>query len=100
MARTTRDRDFDTIREDLAALKKTIETLANDFNRAGDSALDQAGERLGETIRKLRAQLSDVTDRGRRSAESVTSTVSERPVQSLMIAFAAGMIIAQVLKRR
>ena len=104
MARAKRDTDFDAIREDLAALKKTIENLADEFGRAGDSALDQATERVGESVRRLRRQLNEavqeVTDRGRRSAETVTSSVTERPVQTLMIAFAAGMVIAQLFKRR
>jgi ElaB/YqjD/DUF883 family membrane-anchored ribosome-binding protein len=104
MAQAKRDPNIGAIKEDIAALKKTIEDLADEFNRAGDTALDQAAERVSETVNRLRTQLNeavqDVTERGRRSAETVTTSVSERPIQSLMVAFAAGMIIAQFLKRR
>jgi ElaB/YqjD/DUF883 family membrane-anchored ribosome-binding protein len=104
MAQTRRDPDIGAIKQDLAALRKTIDDLADDFNRAGDNAVEEAAARFGETVKKLRAQLNeavqDVAERGRRSAETVTSSVSERPMQSLMLAFAAGMIIAQFLKRR
>ena len=104
MAQTSKNPDIGAIKEDLAALRKTIDDLADDFNRAGDNAVEHAAERFGETVKKLRSQLNeavqDVAERGRRSKETVTASVNERPMQSLMLAFAAGMVIAQFLKRR
>lgn len=72
--------DFDTVREDITALKKQVSDLLKHTTQA-------ASARAGD--------LRDLPDRG---AEALRDQVRESPLASLAVAFIAGSIVSRLLR--
>jgi hypothetical protein len=72
--------DFDTVRDDLAALKK------------------QMGDLLKHTTQAASARAGDLRDLPDRGAEALRDQVRESPLASLAIAFIAGSIVSRLLR--
>ena len=93
-------RDFDAIVEDFAALKRDVATLMNHMktdalngaSEAAQSAIGRIGERAEGIYESLAAQ-------GKRSGKAIGRQVEERPVVSLLLAFAAGLCPSRLLSR-
>jgi ElaB/YqjD/DUF883 family membrane-anchored ribosome-binding protein len=72
--------DFDTVKDDLTALKK------------------QVAELLKHTAAAARNNADDLRDLPERGAESLREQVRESPLASVAIAFVAGSIVARLLR--
>jgi ElaB/YqjD/DUF883 family membrane-anchored ribosome-binding protein len=72
--------DFDTVKDDLTALKK------------------QVAELLKHTAAAARNSADDLRDLPERGAESLREQVRESPLASVAIAFVAGSIVARLLR--
>jgi len=89
--------DFSQLRNDLLALTKSIGDLTK--RRAEDSveSLKQTGNRAAE---RVRAAASDATAFKDASLAAAEQHVVEHPISSLVVAFAAGMILGKLVERR
>lgn len=81
--------DLDVIVKDIAALKGDIGKL---MQHVKDGAADTVTSGTQRLYGSLAAE-------GERSAEVLARQVEERPLASLMIAFAVGFVGGQILKR-
>ena len=82
--------DLDALRKDLASVLETIKGTAK--NRA-ESELDALQKRLNQIA-------SDVQASGRDSLRAVESQIGERPLVSIAVAFAVGLMLGKLLDRR
>ncbi|MCB8879668.1 hypothetical protein ACELLULO517_05440 [Acidisoma cellulosilytica] len=81
--------DIASLKEDVAVLIRQMKDLAGRYSQdAADSLSDQAAG-LYETV----------SETGRRGADTVAAHIEEKPVTSLLLAFAAGFIFSKIVSR-
>jgi ElaB/YqjD/DUF883 family membrane-anchored ribosome-binding protein len=81
--------EFEKIRHDLASLREDLAELVKTLT-------SEAGDEMPEELRRLYASLSD---KGRRTAKTITREVEERPLTTLLLAFGVGFIGGSLLRR-
>jgi ElaB/YqjD/DUF883 family membrane-anchored ribosome-binding protein len=82
--------DLDTLRKDLASVLETIKGTAR--SRA-ESELDALQKRLNQIA-------TDVQASGRESLRAVEGQIGERPLVSVAVAFAVGLMLGKLIDRR
>lgn len=96
--------ETEVLKKDLEDLRKSIETLTKDVGVISKSMAEQAKTDAKATLRDARSSASefanDIGAKGRESAEAVENAVRENPFQGLLIAFGAGLVLAQFIGRR
>ena len=81
--------DIAALKDDVAVLVRQMKDLAGRVGQdAADSISDQAAD-LYETV----------SETGRRNANKVTAHIEEKPITSLLVAFAAGFVFSKILTR-
>lgn len=78
MADRSLEKEFDALRADLESLKSTL-------TRKGLKAIDSA--------------VSSATENTQQGIHALESQITERPLTSLLVAFAAGMLIGKLTDR-
>ena len=89
--------DLNALRSDIASLAATVKEMMVGKAREASSA---AGENLDELRDRVEQMAEQVRDRGRAASEKLQRQVEERPLTSLLVAFAAGLVISRLLDRR
>ena len=79
------------------ALRASIGRLRVDLDDLGRQLLAVGGEKVDAAKVRIEENLSYQRDR---AAASLEATIRERPVLSLSIAFATGVVMARLLERR
>ena len=91
---------FDTIVDDLGALKRDLGRLMDQMK---SGAIDGASETAQNLLSQLNERASDLyenmSDQGERSVKALTRQVEERPITSLLVAFGIGLIASRLLSR-
>jgi len=96
--------DLAAIRGDLAALAGTLGEVAPEkatalIGRIGDAA-KQASDEVARIAGDAARQVAESAEaRGRAGLQAVEKSISERPLTSVAIAFAAGLILSRLLDR-
>lgn len=93
MASNTND-DLDALKKDVDRLKDDIASIAAHVRGAADDAADDVTKQLRDARRKSEAAARDHIDRSRTAVES---ELSERPLTTLGLIFAAGLVIGRVM---
>lgn len=97
-------RDVDAIKDDLAALRSDLSATLKDVMAAGKAEAGDARERLEEAVRARLDLLEEAADRARDRAKdavsAITEHVEEKPLQSLAVAFGAGLLFGMLMHRR
>ena len=92
------------VREDLDALKGDMEALRGDFARLIETLGGKASHKArseAEAVRERVERLAeDVERRGRDELNKVESQIEARPMTSLAVAFAIGLIFGRMFDRR
>jgi len=91
-----RDDRLDTDDVDLDAILKDIAILKQDIGKLLDQVKTGAVESVNGEARRLYDSLAA---EGERSAAAIAQQVEERPIASLLVAFAAGFIGSRLLMR-
>ena len=96
--------DVEALREDLNALRSDIGSLAATMKGLMGNAARNAGNAAEENIEELRLRLERLADearlRGRAASETIQRQIEERPITSLLVAFALGLVISRLFDRR
>lgn len=81
--------DVAALKDDVASLVRQMKTMAGQYGQtAADSLSDQAAD-----------VYEAVAEKGRRGASSVAAHIEEKPITSLLVAFAAGFVFSKILSR-
>lgn len=98
-AKAERDlkQDIDALRSDLDVLRKDVGQLVTTLT---SSASDRAGAELDAVRARLNKMAGDVQATGREHLRSVESQIEERPLISLAVAFAVGLLLGRLFDRR
>jgi ElaB/YqjD/DUF883 family membrane-anchored ribosome-binding protein len=89
--------DFGQLRTDLLTLTKSIGELSKRHAEDGVESLRQTGARAAERVRAAAADATAAKDAGLAAAEQ---HIAEHPISSLVVAFAAGMMLGKMATRR
>ncbi len=90
--------------EDIDALRADLEALRRDFARVVETAKDTASSRAQSEIDELQQRLNklagEIQSGGRESLRAVEEQVESRPLMSVALAFAIGLILGRAFDRR
>jgi ElaB/YqjD/DUF883 family membrane-anchored ribosome-binding protein len=96
-------RDVDAIRADLAALREDLSALVGGAVRAGKARAGDASQRFTDAARSRLDQMGSawegVGDRGQELLDQAQQRIGERPLQSVGIAFAVGLLVGAAARR-
>ncbi|CAN0449939.1 unnamed protein product [Ectocarpus fasciculatus] len=96
--------ETETLKKDIDELRGSIEKLSKDVSSMGQSMAQDLKAKAGNAAESIRdgakATAQQIGEKGKQGAEAVENTVRERPFQSLLVAFGAGLLLAQLLRRR
>jgi ElaB/YqjD/DUF883 family membrane-anchored ribosome-binding protein len=96
-------RDVDALRSDLSALREDIAALVGSAVHAGKARAGDATGRIADAARSRLQQLGSAwegaTDRGQELLEQAQHRIEERPLQSVGVAFLAGVLIGALVRR-
>lgn len=104
MATATKDGDIETLRKDVEELSDAVKTLTSDLKNTaranGESFVNRAGDKFHAYSEDAQAMAKRVADRSRETADTAAGVVRERPLQSMLVAFGVGLVVAKLLDRR
>lgn len=95
-AKDTDGPDLEAIAADMTALKRDFEKLAGTLRKSGNGAMRGAAEAIQDETAHL---YEKAQAQGERSVQAIRTQVEERPITSLLIAFAIGFIGSRLLPR-
>jgi ElaB/YqjD/DUF883 family membrane-anchored ribosome-binding protein len=98
-SRTERDlkSDIDAIRSDIDVLRKD---LTNVLGRLKGTASSRAEAEVQALQRRINKIADDVQSSGREGLRAVEEQIEERPLVSLAMAFALGLVLGRLFDRR
>lgn len=86
------------------SLREELELIASQIAHLSERTVGEGQEKLNEEVMRLKETFEDLLERAQDrtavSLDAVTSKVQERPIESMLGAFAAGAILAALLARR
>ena len=89
----TKHSDAEHIKQDISSLKSNTVDLAKHVKEAGSHKREDITEAASNSFKTLKAQ-------GKEQLKSIESKIKEKPLQSMTIAFIAGLVFDALLKRR
>jgi ElaB/YqjD/DUF883 family membrane-anchored ribosome-binding protein len=90
--------EIEDIRDDLESLKSNVVELTRHVQENG---VEKTASHLAEQVAdKAQKQISKLQVRGKRELHKVERAIKHKPAQSLALAFAAGLVISQMLGRK
>jgi ElaB/YqjD/DUF883 family membrane-anchored ribosome-binding protein len=97
MAERDLSKDVDAIKSDLDALRKdlasVLETIKGTARSRAESELDALQKRMNQIA-------SDVQASGREGLRAVEGQIGEKPLVSVAVAFAVGLMLGKLFDRR
>jgi ElaB/YqjD/DUF883 family membrane-anchored ribosome-binding protein len=92
------------LKSDMNAIKSDIDNLRKDLAAALDRIKGTAASRAESEIQALQKRINriaeDLQTGGRESLRAVEERIEERPLVSLAIAFAVGLVLGRLFDRR
>lgn len=103
MAERAQD-DIAALKDDLATLREDISKLTADLRGLAGSAAGTARRAASEEGARLREEVEDALrsalGRGGKVVEDASAQIEQRPLLSVLVAFAIGFILGRILDRR
>ena len=97
MAERDLNKDVDAIKSDLDALRKDISSVVQTIKGTAKNRAESEIEALQKRINQI---ASDVQTSGRDSLRAVEGQIGEKPLVSVAIAFAVGLMVGKLFDRR
>jgi ElaB/YqjD/DUF883 family membrane-anchored ribosome-binding protein len=97
MAERDLSKDVDAIKSDLDALRKDISSVVQTIKGTAKNRAESEIEALQKRINQI---ASDVQTSGRDSLRAVEGQIGEKPLVSVAIAFAIGLMLGRVFDHR
>lgn len=91
------------LKDDIEALKDAVARLTESLKARGADEAEGLGAKAGAAARNARERVEtmaeDAAARGRQAVDDVGMRVREHPLQSLLLAFGLGVLIALLTRR-
>ncbi len=92
--------EMEGLRSDLMQLKEDVVNLFAHVFGLGKSGLGAVGENASDAMEHLKERVGDLKQKGADSVHAAGKKIEENPIQSALIAFGIGFIVAKILGRR
>lgn len=89
--------DLDTLKSDLDVLKKDLSTIVQSLKGTATSRAEQELDQVRQRVGRL---AGDLQSQGKEQLRSFEAQIEERPLASLALAFAIGLIFGKMFDRR
>lgn len=103
-SRQSQNKSERDVREDLDALRSDMDALRDDVSRLiqtlGSKASAKARSEAEQVRERVESLVDDVERRGREEFQRIEGQVEARPMTSLAMAFAIGLIFGRMFDRR
>jgi ElaB/YqjD/DUF883 family membrane-anchored ribosome-binding protein len=94
----------ETLSKDVEELRAAIDKLTSDVSAIGKSvagdARASASQKASEMSDAAKQKAAEIGEKGQAAKGAVEDTVRDRPLQSVALAFGAGMLLAGLISRR
>ena len=97
MAERDLNKDVDAIKSDLDTLRKDLASVLETIKGTAKSRAESELEALQKRMNQIAA---DVQTSGREGLRAVEGQIGEKPLVSVAVAFAVGLIIGKLFDRR
>ena len=97
MAERDLNKDVDAIKSDLDTLRKDLASVLETIKGTAKSRAESELEALQKRMNQIAA---DVQSSGREGLRAVEGQIGEKPLVSVAVAFAVGLIIGKLFDRR
>lgn len=95
--------DLADISKDLAALKRDLADLATHLRSSAAASVGEAASAIrssaGQFGDKTRSAYDELASQAERSTKAIAGQIEERPVISLLVAFAIGIVAGRIVSR-
>ncbi len=85
-------------------LRRDLEALGADILKLSEKSLTNGQGKMAEEAQRLKSVVTELIDRaeanGRSSLDEVSTYVTKRPVTSLAVAFASGLVLAALFSNQ
>jgi ElaB/YqjD/DUF883 family membrane-anchored ribosome-binding protein len=86
------------------SLRDELELIGSQIAHLSERTVGEGQEKLAEEVEKLKGTFDDLLERATETTfngiDTMTSKVQERPIESVLGAFAAGAVLAALFARR
>lgn len=86
--------------KDMEALRLEMQQLRTDFSAMGKTLRDMAGTVGTDAYARMRDGAEKAKVRAGQAADTVTQSIEERPLTSVVVAFALGLVMGVVFGRQ
>lgn len=86
--------------KDMEALRLEMQQLRTDFSAMGKTLRDMAGNVGTDAYARMRDGAEKAKVRAEHAADTVTQSIEERPLTSVVVAFALGLVMGVVFGRQ
>ena len=97
------DLDLDGLKSELEQLRSDLGSLFEAVLDAGEGKADDVQssvrEELSERLETLRDSIAEIRERGEQAVETAQSTIEERPLLSVVVAFGIGLLAGKFIGR-
>lgn len=100
-SKTDVEEQLDALREDVAALTKTVSELARRETKDGRQIMDRTMETVSTAVSEQGRRLMELAGDSARGAErEAIGYVRRKPLQSMAVALAAGAVVGWLTRER
>ena len=96
--------ESESLKKDIEELRAILDKLGKDVSSISHSLAEDLKTRASRTADDIRdgarTVAGEIGEKGKESVEVIEKTVRDRPFQSLLVAFGAGLLLAQFLRKR
>ena len=92
--------DYDNLQQEITDLRRDFSTLLESLRKGSNGVSKEAETSIRELASHAQKIYGDLSRTSQHSLEAVGRTIEERPLASILIAFALGFIGSRLLDRR
>ena len=92
--------EYDTLQQEISDLRRDFSTLLESLRKRSNGVGKEAEHSIRELAGQAQKIYGDLSRSGHESVHAVGRTIEERPIASILVAFALGFIGSRLLDRR
>jgi ElaB/YqjD/DUF883 family membrane-anchored ribosome-binding protein len=92
--------EVDNLKDDLQQLKADVVHLFSHAFGLGKTGMDAMSDNAADAMEHLKKRIEKLRQRGADSVAAAGKKIEDNPIQSALIAFGVGFIVAKLLRRK
>ena len=92
--------DIEHLKAELAKVRGDLKDVLSAAKEVGTSGTATLKDKVGEKLEDVKKVIDTAKEKGAQVVEQAQTTIQERPLTSVLIAFGVGVLVAKLLSRR